>query len=327
MAQKGEPMGLFGSKADILAAVDEEKKNALAEKEKSEKQKQERIKILDAMKDNISVANDFSSITVNEMQQLTSSMKAVSEDASSVNGNVKAVGDHVIELAQASEDLMSYASQMSLRADEMKSTAQTNMQNTSEVMGQILVDLNQAIEESKNVEQVNQLTKEILAISSKTNLLALNASIEAARAGEAGRGFAVVADEIRELADHSRVAANDIQNVNSMVVDAVEGLIDNSDKMVKYVSENFMPDYEGFVASGAQYSSDASYINDIVTEVSHMAVELRNLVKDITSEVEQIAQTVEDSNEDVATSADHIKELSEQIDSLVSNMDRLGKYV
>ena len=45
---------------------------------------------------------------------------------------------------------------------------------------------------SKNVNKINELTNEILSISSQTNLLALNASIEAARAGEAGRGFAVL---------------------------------------------------------------------------------------------------------------------------------------
>ena len=60
----------------------------------------------------------------------------------------------------------------------------------------ILAKLNQAIEESKSVDQVNSLTDDILSISAQTNLLALNASIEAARAGEAGKGFAVVADEI-----------------------------------------------------------------------------------------------------------------------------------
>ena len=61
-------------------------------------------------------------------------------------------------------------------------------------VGNILDVLNKAIEDSKSVDQVNNLTNDILNISSQTNLLALNASIEAARAGEAGKGFAVVAE-------------------------------------------------------------------------------------------------------------------------------------
>lgn len=319
-------MGLFGNRKN---EANEEENNRISEAETAriERNKEERDKIFGSMRENIDTANEYSNMTSVEMKELESSMNEVSNKAASVNSDVKAVGDHVIELAQASEDLLSYASQMSLRADEMRMGAEKNMQNTSDVMGNILVALNSSIEESKSVEQVNVLTKEILAISSKTNLLALNASIEAARAGEAGRGFAVVADEIRELADHSRVAANDIQNVNSMVVKAVEGLIESSDTMVKYVNESVMPDYEGFVASGQQYSSDASYINEIVTEVSHMAVELRTLVKSITAEVAGIAETVEASTEEVSGSAEHIRELSGQIDSLVANMDRITKYL
>lgn len=78
--------------------------------------------------------------------------------------------------------------------------------------------MQQAIENSRSVEEVNALTDEILNISSQTNLLALNASIEAARAGEAGKGFAVVADEIRVLADSSRETAGNIQQINAKVV-------------------------------------------------------------------------------------------------------------
>ncbi len=317
-------MGLFSSRSKVEELNDRMQEEEIVRQAEREQRKKERESILNDMKANVEVANDFSAMTSEEMQELAVSMNDVSNSASTVSTSVKAVGDHVIELAQASEDLLSYASQMSRRADEMKSTAENNMKDTSDVMGDILVRLNKSIEESKSVEQVNELTKEILAISSKTNLLALNASIEAARAGEAGRGFAVVADEIRDLADHSRVAANDIQNVNSTVVEAVSGLIESSDAMVKYVNERVMPDYQGFVDSGAQYSSDASYINDIVTEVSHMAVELRTLVKDITAEVTEIAETVEESNEGVGESAKHIRELSDQIDSLVSHMDRLS---
>lgn len=281
--------------------------------------------LLSGMTEYADSAREHSAESGEEMQSLSGKMGEVSSTATAVNRNVKAVGDHVIELAQASEDLLSYASQMSKRADEMQTNAENNRQNTSDVMGKILIGLNQSIEESKSVEKVNILTKEILSISSKTNLLALNASIEAARAGEAGRGFAVVANEIRELADSSRIAANNIQEINSQVVGAVQGLITNSDNIVKYVNETVMPDYDGFVSAGSQYNSDASYINEIVSEVSRMAVDLRTLVKDITSEVSNITESIEASSDGVNQSALRIRELGGEIDMLVKDINKLKK--
>ncbi|MEG0440668.1 MAG: methyl-accepting chemotaxis protein, partial [Solibacillus sp.] len=77
--------------------------------------------------------------------------------------------------------------------------------------------LEEAMENSKVVTQINVLSESIMQISSQTNLLALNAAIEAARAGEAGRGFAVVADEIRKLAEESKNTVIEIQGITEKV--------------------------------------------------------------------------------------------------------------
>ncbi len=148
---------------------------------------------------------------------------------------------------------------MEKTAGDMEKNAVKNKQNTSQIVNSIIGKLQIAIKESKKVEKVNELTDNILNISSQTNLLALNASIEAARAGEAGKGFAVVANEISQLADSSRETANNIQSINTMVITSVNELINNSNHLVKYIDENILPDYDGFVLAGKQYSKDSIF--------------------------------------------------------------------
>ena len=81
-------------------------------------------------------------------------------------------------IATKSDDINQFSKEMKANAEKIESDARYNMVQTSEKVGNILDVLNKAIEDSKSVDQVNNLTNDILNISSQTNLLALNASIE-----------------------------------------------------------------------------------------------------------------------------------------------------
>lgn len=269
----------------------------------------------------VQTTNDSSMDISSVMEQLSAAMEEVSSTVTNVNETVLSVDKEVVVLADASEGLMGYSNEMQKRASQLEKTAVENKHNTSGVINEIIDSLEKAIEESKSVERVNELTNEILSIAGQTNLLALNASIEAARAGEAGRGFAVVADEISKLADSSRMAAGNIQNINSMVVQAVKDLINNSNTIVKYINENVLPDYEGFVSAGQQYNSDAVHITEIVARFDEMADNLKVMISGITEAMNDISAAVGESANGVTTAAMNTNDLVKDVTEISSAMD------
>lgn len=255
-------------------------------------------------------ASDISSL----LEELSATMEEISSTTTSVNDEVANVGTQVSSIAQDTITMNNYAGEMESRAKELELAAQRNKESTSNIIGGIITSLEEAIEESKSVSKVNDLTDEILNVSSQTNLLALNASIEAARAGEAGKGFAVVADEIRTLADSTRQTAGNIQEINLMVVRAVDALVENSHAIVNYVNDTILPDYEKFVETGKQYRDDASYINKTMNVFEDRTNHLMNIMQEITEAVSGIATAIEES-------ALGVTNATENTSTLVSNIE------
>ena len=259
------------------------------------------------------------------MEELSASMQEVSATASNVNEHAANVAGDVRELAAASQNLASYADAMKKRATGLEQNAITNKDDANQMVSQILESLQKAVEDAKSVDRVNELTNEILSISSQTNLLALNASIEAARAGEAGKGFAVVADEIRQLADSSRETASNIQNINNMVMAAVKELVRNSNEIITYVRESVMPAYDDFVAGGTQYKDDADHINDTVGQFNEMSSNIENLINNITEAMNGISTAVDESANAVTTAATNTNELVKEIEQIGTEMVTNGE--
>lgn len=258
-------------------------------------------------------ANDISAI----MEELSATMEEVSATTNSVSENTTAAEGKVQKMADQTKVMPQYAQDMKKRATELEHTATENMNNTNEMIGEITTEMNQALENSKSVEKVAQLTADILNISSQTNLLALNASIEAARAGEAGKGFAVVADEIRQLADSSRETANNIQTINEQVIEAVQGLVVSSEKIVGYINENILPDYRAFVQGGQQYNDDATHIDNTMAEYAGEAQDILATMMEMTEAIEGISRAVEES-------ANGVTDAATNIDSLVQSMSTVN---
>ena len=261
-------------------------------------------------------ASDLSAMT----EELSATMQDVGLSVNTINDNADDILKDVEIIATKSDNINQFSKEMKANAEKIESDARYNMVQTGEKVGNILDVLNKAIEDSKSVDQVNNLTNDILNISSQTNLLALNASIEAARAGEAGKGFAVVADEIRQLADSSRETANKIQSINSVVVAAVNNLSDNANNLVSYLQQTILPEFQTFVDGGVKYKENASYIENAMDEFVEKTDVLKKNMDEIAHSINTITTVVDEGAAGVNNAAISTQNLVEDIVNISNKM-------
>ena len=266
-------------------------------------------------------ASDLSAVT----EELAATMTEVGVSAGAINVNTEDIRAEVEAIAEKSNSINEYSKEMKAHADAMERAARTNMEETGSKVNEILDVLHEAIEDSKSVDQVNNLTNDILSISSQTNLLALNASIEAARAGEAGRGFAVVAEEIRQLADSSRETANRIQEINSVVTNAVHNLSGNANNLVEYMKDSILPEFDNFVQSGVQYRENATYIEEVMSEFTTKTDDLRRAMDEIAASINAISGAIDEGARGVNGAAESTQVLVGDMETISDRMEENQK--
>lgn len=249
-------------------------------------------------------------------EELSATMSEVGNNSNTINNNVASVNKEVNTIAEKTVEINSYSKQMKAHAEKIENTARTNMEITKEKVSQILSVLNKAIEDSNSIDQINNLTSNILNISEQTTLLALNASIEAARAGSAGKGFAVVASEIGHLADESSETASHIQTINSVIVEAVHNLASHANDLIEYLNSSILYDFEDFVTAGGEYKQNATYIEQVMEQFTLRTDALKNSVSEIANSIDSISTAIDEGTNGVASTADSVQELAADIENI-----------
>ncbi len=265
----------------------------------------------DNITNRVNVSNENVNSVSAAMEQLAASMEEVSVSLEQITNGSNDIYKKTQALTGRAGNGAELVEEIKVRAQAVRKDAVESKAAASKMIDEIRTMLEDAVKDSKSVGRINELTGDILDISSQTNLLALNASIEAARAGEAGKGFAVVADEIRILADNSRDAANNIQNISNMVTAAVEKLAQNAENMLQFIDEDVMKDYDGFVDVANNYQHDAEDMDAIFTEFASGAAEMQSIMQHINVGINDISTTVDESAKGVSNVAENTGTLVE----------------
>lgn len=275
----------------------------------------------------ISGITDSVSLVMEQTMQARELAESIKQNGQELGNAIENVAKKAGEAARQSSDIMDRAGKQYEISRQSAGEVVSIYQETKE-------EMEQAIEDSKKVGEINALTEEILAISSQTNLLALNASIEAARAGEAGKGFAVVAEEIRNLADNSRQAVDKIRQVTEGVVDNVSFLSERSGRLLEFMTGKVIEDYKGMTELARMYEKDAGVYSDISSDLGASSQEMsasmagiNESIAVITELVGEIAESMQNMKQSAENSHDNSEAVMKQMEELFRLSELLNQTV
>lgn len=244
--------------------------------------------------DNLSDASNGISDVSATMEEMSASMEETNAALSQVQENVHEVYEKMQTLSEKANEGDTITKDIQIRAQNIYEDASKSREDARIQSTQMADAVNEKIERSKAVEEINQLTQNILEISSQTNLLALNANIEAARAGEAGRGFAVVAGEIGNLANDSANAATRIQEVSASVIASVEELAAEAEKMIEFMESIALEGYQKLLNTSQDYRKDADDIHNIMYRFSEDSAKVEKISSNISESIDAVNRAVDE---------------------------------
>lgn len=252
--------------------------------------------------------------------QLSSTFQEVARNVSDINDSAGTVRQEVQAIAEECSDITAYTAQMNARADAMQQSAQSSAETTGAKTEEILSSLNDAIEKSKSVNQIKNLTGDILAIAQQTRLISLNASVEAANAGTAGKGFAMVAREVRDLSNSTQETAGHIQAINDVVTASVHNLSENARQLIDYMSQSVLKEFQAFVESGSQYKEDAAHIRRIMDDFHGQTQRLKDSMSGIADSIGTIDEAIDESASGIAGMAGNTRSLAADMEDITRRM-------
>ena len=245
-------------------------------------------------------------------EEMSTNMRSVAAATEQASVNISTVAAASEEMSATIDEI----SRSTARAKEITAVAVSTAEATSADVDHL----------GAMAREIHSVTQTITAISSQTNLLALNATIEAARAGEAGRGFAVVANEIKELANQTAAATDEIRGKIGGIQGATDQTVARINEITKVIT-----DIDAIVTTIAAAVEEQSVTTrDIaqnigqasqgLDEVNHNVSQTSSVAGEITSQIAEVSSSATDMTRNGVTVRGHAEELralSEQLKGLV----------
>lgn len=285
----------------------------------------------------MSDANGKVSSISNNIMEISAAMEETGANVETQTASIKNIDETCAAAAGAVDRFERDARKMTERATEVGSRVEEIVpelikvkENAIAVVSDSRGRLQEAIEGTKVIEQITEVSTAIQGIASQTSLLALNASIEAARAGEVGRGFAVVAEEIKKLSENTANEIGKVNDLTSKVLDSVRALSEESDSVLVFIDGTVLQDYDKFETLAKNYRQDAEYYAGISGELGTSANEINELIQNINnmlavinSAQDEVSHAVANINENLQQITSSSENVSEETNDVLSSIGEL----
>ncbi|HEY0681559.1 MAG TPA: methyl-accepting chemotaxis protein [Steroidobacter sp.] len=262
--------------------------------------------------DEIAQLIDAFNVSRSQLQSLVSRIREVTSEIDSAGEQIASSND---ELAQREASQSSAVRLTAERAQQVQGNVQRNLDNAlngervsdearkvasrgNQAVGQVVQTMQAITGSSRKIGDIIGVIDEI---AFQTNLLALNAAVEAARAGEQGRGFAVVASEVRNLAQRSATAANEIKKLIGASLEDVE---------------------KGAALVNGAGQTMQEILNS-VQSVSHIMQEIAMASRTQTNDIAQLHQAIDRIDGDTQQNAARVEQTAAVAQSLRSQVETL----
>lgn len=255
------------------------------------------------------------------MEQMSAAMEESTATLNQISESMGEVYAGINFISEKAETGNSLTKEIREKAQKIYSYAEKEQENAHAVVMELADSVNEKIEKSKSVAEINLLTENIISITGQTNLLALNASIEAARAGEAGKGFAVVADEIGKLASTSGNTAAQIKQVSAVVIAAVEELALEAEKMLQCMENTAMEGYRKLLGTSQDYVENAETIHGMMEKFAEDSEQLEKSVNKMKEALQAVSSAVEENAKGIVNVSEVSAQLTESMSDIKKRAD------
>lgn len=260
-------------------------------------------------------------------------VESSSSNAEEINATMEVLIDTTNHVSQAFKDAQGISDAITKSSTDKVSAIEGMVERISEVYDSSINDMESAtqyaedistrvlgrIEDSKAVNEIQNLTKAVLDIASQTRLLSLNASIEAARAGEAGRGFSVVATEIGKLAEQSAEAASAIQDISQAVIKAVNALNTETETLIEFNKEVTNTGYSKLTNLAGEYRDTVTDLKSDLSDFAKSSITLSEQMDEVCESLEITVCTVDECKNavsEITTTLEETLGITETVDNI-----------